>query len=117
MKSALGFGERLKAARKQAGLTQEQVASLAEFSPISLSKLETGRARPTFEVLLTLAHALQVSPDFLAGWDERRSDESEMEKRLLINRLVLSADNLSVEWLEQLLAFSEKLGRTRTDSP
>lgn len=105
------FGSRLKAARRSAGLTQDQVAELIEFSPISLSKLETGASSPSFEVFVALALGLNVKPDFLAGLEG--SDQTiDAERRALIDQLALSASQLDAEWLKQLVEIAEKARRS-----
>lgn len=47
--------------RKEAGLTQEQLAERSGFSQQYLSKLESGRRNPTVVTLYELATALGVS--------------------------------------------------------
>lgn len=101
------FGSRLKAARRAAGMTQDQVADSIEFSPISLSKLETGASSPSFEVFVALALALDVRPDFLAEWDNSEHPV-EAERRALLDQLILAAGKLDAEWIKQLVDIAEK---------
>lgn len=106
------FADRLKAARRQSGLTQEELGSLAELAPITLSKLETGVNRPTFEIFLALAHALGAPPNYLAGWDDMAGEsDAAAERRLVMNRLILVCGELPVDWIEQILAIAEKAAR------
>ncbi|MFD1940824.1 helix-turn-helix domain-containing protein [Paradevosia shaoguanensis] len=106
LQAAQGFAERLKAARKQAGLTQDELAAIADSSPVTLSKLETGVNSPTFEIFVALAHALNARPDYLAGWSSQ-SIEGEAERRILLNRLLLVSEGLPAEWLEELVRLAE----------
>jgi transcriptional regulator with XRE-family HTH domain len=92
----------------RAGLTQDQVASAIEYSPISLSKLETGASKPSFEVFLALAYALDVSPNYLAGDDDAITGSGDAERRLKLNQLMLSASRLSLDWLQQLIEISDR---------
>ncbi len=101
------FKDRLKAARREAGLTQEQLVTLAECAPITLSKLETGANKPTFEILVALADALNVSPNYLAGWEETGNRDLR-NNPVLVDRLSLAAAPLSDEWLEILIALAHK---------
>jgi len=55
------FGKRLQTLRRQAGLTQEQLAEAAEISVDFLSMVERGINAPSFENLEKLAKALGVS--------------------------------------------------------
>lgn len=57
------LGERLKKARKDRGLTQEQLAEQAGLSARHIAKIEKGDVNPSFEVLSTLVKTLGVSFD------------------------------------------------------
>ena len=54
------FGKRLRSLRRQAGLTQEQLAEEAQISVDFLSLVERGINAPSFENLEKLAKALDV---------------------------------------------------------
>ncbi len=56
-------GPRLKALRQQRGATLAQISASTGISVSSLSRLETGRRRPTLELLLPLARTYQVPLD------------------------------------------------------
>jgi len=60
-------GPRLRALRRDAGLTLAQLAETTGISVSTLSRLESGRRRPTLELLLPLARAHQVPLDELVG--------------------------------------------------
>lgn len=53
-------GERLRAARLQANLTQEKVALAAEIDRPSIVRIEQGRQSPTLDTLIRIAAALDV---------------------------------------------------------
>lgn len=56
------FGTRLRALRKQAGLTQPELAERADLAPETISRMETGRwSNTTIEVAERLAAALGVA--------------------------------------------------------
>lgn len=57
----------LRQLREIRGLTQRQLAALAEVPRPTLANLESGSANPTLHVLLRLAGALQVSLDELVS--------------------------------------------------
>lgn len=61
------MGPRLRAAREQRGATLTGVSRATGISLSTLSRIETGRRRPTLEVLLHLAKAYGISLDELAG--------------------------------------------------
>ena len=62
-KTTTGFGQRLKALREKAGLTQEQLAQSAGLNKFGLAKLEQGVGEPHWPTVLALAQALGVSCD------------------------------------------------------
>ncbi len=68
------FGRRLREAREERGLTQEQLGKKAGISALMVSHFETGtRKKPSIENLLKLAKAVDVSTDYLLG----RTDEKQ----------------------------------------
>ena len=60
-------GSRLKRLRVQRGLTLTGVAGSTGISKSTLSRLETGRRRPTLELLLALSHVYRVPLDALVA--------------------------------------------------
>ena len=55
-------GERVRAARKAAGLTQEALAEAAELHPTFISNIERGYRVPTVPTMLRVARGLAVRP-------------------------------------------------------
>lgn len=70
------LGERLRAARKDRGLGQAELADRVGVRPLTLWRYEAGKvARPQAELLLRLATELGVSVEFLLTGEERASAE------------------------------------------
>ncbi|MEU7029187.1 helix-turn-helix domain-containing protein [Streptomyces sp. NPDC046275] len=61
------MGPRLRSARERHDATLAGVSRSTGISPSTLSRIETGRRKPTLEVLLQLAKEYGVSLDELAG--------------------------------------------------
>ncbi|MPY35799.1 helix-turn-helix domain-containing protein [Streptomyces adustus] len=61
------MGPRLRAAREHHGATLDGVSCATGISTSTLSRIETGRRKPTLEVLLHLSKEYGVSLDELAG--------------------------------------------------
>ncbi|MCR5517747.1 MAG: helix-turn-helix domain-containing protein [Lachnospiraceae bacterium] len=59
------FGEKLKEARKKAGLSQEELASRMCVSRSAVAKWETDKGVPDVENLKTMAKLMDVSIDYL----------------------------------------------------
>jgi tetratricopeptide (TPR) repeat protein len=77
-----GVGERLRALRVAAGLTQTQLAG-ARFSKEYVSQIERGKTRPTDETVAWLAEQLGVDPQYLAqgvAADVRHRIEAQLER-------------------------------------
>lgn len=59
------IGKRIKIARMQTELTQEQLASRVNVSPSHMSNIETGTTRVSLTTIVNLANALSVTVDDL----------------------------------------------------
>ncbi|MEV5726157.1 helix-turn-helix domain-containing protein [Streptomyces pharetrae] len=66
-KTLAAMGPRLRALRERRGVTLADVSGATGISPSTLSRIETGRRKPTLEVVLQLAKEYGVSLDELAG--------------------------------------------------
>jgi transcriptional regulator with XRE-family HTH domain len=60
----------VKKARKNLGLTQQDVAQAAEVSPSYISQVESGKRVPSLEVLLRISDILNVSLPQILGYQE-----------------------------------------------
>ena len=67
------FGEKLKTARKEAGLSQEQFAEKMSVSRSAVAKWESDRGMPDVSNLKVMAQLLDVSMDYLLDEDEKIS--------------------------------------------
>ncbi len=67
------FGEKLKEARKKAGLTQEQFAEKMSVSRSAIAKWESDKGMPDVNNLKVMAQLLGVSLDYLLDEDEKIS--------------------------------------------
>lgn len=75
------FGEKLRSARKDAGLTQEQLAERLALSRQAITKWESDKGMPDIENLKRLSEQLAVSIDFLLD-DGREMDLSVMREAI-----------------------------------
>ena len=67
------FGEKVKEARKEAGLSQEQLAEKLSVSRSAVAKWESGKGMPDVGNLKVMAQLLGVSVDYLLAEDEKLS--------------------------------------------
>jgi len=72
-----GIGERLRAERKKAGISQRELARRLELSPSLISQLESGTSKPSVGTLYAIVTELGVSLDSVIRGEEfdvRRPD-------------------------------------------
>lgn len=58
-------GKRIKAARENAGLTQEDLAGIIGCTPQHISAIERGLKTPRLDTFVTIANATHMSTDYL----------------------------------------------------
>lgn len=76
------FGRRIRAVRKAAKLTQEEVAEKVGIAPNFLGYVERGTKRPSLEVVFALAKALDVSVEQFFRLDRAEVDEKSLRKKI-----------------------------------
>lgn len=105
MDRKIRFGIRLKALRKQRGLTQEQLAELIDRSVDAISKMERGITLPSLETLMRLNEKLHVSMKDLVDPidDGRNMDHKWLEMETILVETVRSLDRSSLAMAIELL--------------
>lgn len=81
------FGMHLKQLREDAGLTQEKLAEIVEYSVINISRLENGHVFPSLEILLAYSEAFNIEVKELFNFDYKGSDQPPAEIERLNNLL------------------------------
>src|SRR5688500_15246458 len=93
--SPQAVGERLKAAREQAGLSQRQL-SFPGCSPAYISRIESGDRIPSLQLLRELGRRLNVSEDYLATGatpsPNRAGELAQADIALRLDELDVAAD-------------------------
>ena len=104
------FSERLKKLRKDAGLTQVDVAEKLGISQPAYASWERGVKKPTQENLVKLSKILYVSVDYLLGNTENKQTSDALENIELLFRM--NSKGLTDEEKEifkkELIEFMEK---------
>ena len=102
------FSERLKDLRKQAGLTQVDVAERLGISQPAYASWERGVKKPTQENLVKIAQTLNVSVDYLVGNSEEKTDELDnIELLFRMNSKGLTKEEKAV-FKKELIEFMEE---------
>ena len=120
----MNVGERIRAARKQAGMTLEEVADKLGIAGQSVAQWETGRRKPKYGTLQRIADALQIPIESLLldqmedGYkaDSLKLEEARMEREAQFNKdmddlrkiqkdrdkILLEADKAALEIIKSL---------------
>lgn len=102
------FSERLKELRKQAHLTQVELASKLGIVQSSYADWERGKKKPTQDNLVKIAQVLNVSVDYLVGNSEERTDELDnIELLFRMNSNGLTEEEKKV-FRKELIEFMEE---------
>jgi transcriptional regulator with XRE-family HTH domain len=80
----MSLAVRLKKARADKKLSQQQLAKVASVHYTNVGRYERGDAKPSAEVLNRLASALEVSPDYLMNGSLDDKAESALADRELL---------------------------------
>lgn len=74
------FGEELKKARKESGLTQEELAARAGLHYTYISHLETNKKSPTLDSLFRICKALGITAASLIDRVEKHQADQNKER-------------------------------------
>ena len=76
----MSVGKRIALAREQKNMTLEEVAKLCETTKQTIFKYENEIVTNIpYDKIVLLSKALDVSPSYLFGWEEKKSSPSEPE--------------------------------------
>lgn len=122
MPQASGFGARLAALRKAAGYTQQQLADDIGASRRVIAYYESESEHPPANLLVDLAHALNVSVDELLGLPAKRVREpSPLSPRMArrakqIERLAPKPKQQLLSLIDTFIAAEELRQSTKSDN-
>lgn len=85
----MNVSERIKERRKAKGLTQSDLALMADISLDMVKSMETGRTKPSIDTLDKIADALECSSDYLLG----RVDEPDQHQTYTWDQLIPKIDD------------------------
>jgi transcriptional regulator with XRE-family HTH domain len=126
------FPQRFSAARKQRGLSQEDVAAMMEVSRVAVSHYESGKNYPQLSALIRFCEETKVSMDWLVlgreptgAYEQRIHELPEALKMYVLEALLLAervAASLPAKFLAppttaNYVAFSEYLAKLSEQTP
>lgn len=113
------YGHRIRALRKEAGLTQGQLGQRLDISTQVMSMYENGR-EPPYEILCNIAGIFGVSTDYLLGLTNYRNPEAqkkaEDDAKERGSSVALFLQNLRPDIRERLLPSLEKFLQYEDDT-
>ena len=130
----MSFGTNIRRIRREADMTQEQLAGLLNISPQAVSRWETDAAMPDISLLPALANTFHVTTDALLGVDIENNqanidemcknvinfkDGESLEDKIAAFREAVKNNPTSVKLKENytLLLFLSRAGGIRKDNP
>lgn len=99
----MSFGKRLIDARKNRGLSQDELAKMIGTKGPAIGRYERGVAKPTIEVAIKLANALDVSLDYLVGKIDVEFDHAALRRLIDISVLPEKDKNFMLRAIDGLL--------------
>lgn len=81
------LGPRIAALRREAGLSQAELAGRLQVSPSAIGMYEQGRREPSAQTLVAMAQIFGVSTDYLLTGEVAGPEEAERLSRLLLSRI------------------------------
>lgn len=100
------FAERVRAARKEAKLNQQQLAKKAGLSQTTISDIERGRNEGSRDVV-ALAKALKVSAEWLMAGEAAKPDDAERQVMLEFVRVYRGTTDEGRHFLRNAIAAVE----------
>lgn len=90
------IGKKIAEIRIKRGFTQEKLAEMVNYSTNHIAKLESARTKPSFNLLIDIANAMNIEVKDLFDFDEINTIE--YMKKDLVNT-ISSADNDTIKLL------------------
>ena len=81
------LGPRIAALRREAGLSQAELAARLQISASAMGMYEQGRREPSRETLVALARELGVTTDFLLTGQAQSPSEAQTLTQTLLSRI------------------------------
>ena len=110
----MSVGLRIKSAREQKNLTLEEVAKRCETTKQTIYKYENEIVTNIpYDKIVLLSKALDVTPSYLFGWEEKESSPSELQltegEQMMIDIFRLIPEEQQRVFLEMGRAYANSL--------
>lgn len=88
------MGHRIAVLRRDAGMSQAQLARMLKVSPSAIGMYEQGRREPSADTLVAMAQIFSVSVDFLITGQCREEQDRTQFSQVLLRRLQATEERL-----------------------
>ncbi|MNW45652.1 HTH-type transcriptional regulator ImmR [compost metagenome] len=107
------MGSRIRGERKNAGLTQEELAEKLKKQRTNVANYEAGRVVPPGDVLKEMSSIFNVETDYILGVSDTRKDAIKKEtndlKEIIENANSFDGIEISEEKRQRILGFIESM--------
>ena len=115
----MSVGEKIRELRIEKDLLQRELAAIIHIAANTLSQFESGKANPSYDVLISIADFFEVSTDYLLGREddfgvinipvkEKTADVLSTEERELLNIFKNLSSNHALQVLEYARYFASR---------
>ena len=105
----ISLGSRIKEARKNQGLTQEQLAERADLSTTHISNIENAKKIPSLQAIVDIANALSVTTDSLLRDNiEQSKDIYRSEAQSILDGCTITEARILTETMKNTLITHRK---------
>jgi transcriptional regulator with XRE-family HTH domain len=101
MTEATLFGQLVRATRKTRKLRIGQLAEKVNIGAKHLGRIENGEKQPSFELVVALAKAMDVSPEVFFQFDDLQTDQKALREQL--QRLLDKRDTKQLQKANRVL--------------
>lgn len=109
------FGQKLIEARKNKGLSQEQLGKMIDIDKRIISRYETDKTIPSIDVAKKMANALEISLDYLTELDySLYIHDQEMTKLLKGYDNLKDEDKSTIKKIIRAFSFYSKIHETQS---
>jgi len=100
------FGQRMRKAREEKGLTQKELADILFLGESTISFYESDKREPKFDILFKISEVLEISVDYLLGRTNTPS----------LNTPTDPDDDIQPTPPERIRTFQKKIGELSPES-
>lgn len=104
----MSVSQRITKRREELGFSQSELARRAGLKPPAISQYESGARTPSYEAVIKLSNALNLSADYLMSGKEVNSDIISDKTVQLLLKII---ENFSIDQKESLLEYAKFLGK------